>query len=46
MNSVNQSISSLINVTDIIFIIDFPVMLAGLIILNKRVGEIHFYKGQ
>lgn len=44
MNSVNQSISSLINVTDIIFIIDFPVMLAGLIILNKRVGEIHFYK--
>ena len=31
MNSVNQSISSLINVTDIIFIIDFPVMLAGLL---------------
>ena len=44
MNSVNQSISSLINVKDIIFIIDFPVMLAGLIILDKRVEKIQFYK--
>lgn len=44
MNSVNQSISSLINVKDIIFIIDLPVMIAGLVILNKRVEKIQFYK--
>lgn len=44
MNSINQSISSLINVADIIFIIDFPVMVAGLIVLKNRVGEIQFYK--
>lgn len=44
MNTVNQGIPSLINAKDIIFIIDLPIMIAGLIILNKRVEKIQFYK--
>ncbi|MDQ2086441.1 LTA synthase family protein [Herbivorax sp. ANBcel31] len=44
MNTVNQSVPSLLNLKDIVFIADLPIMFAGLIILNKRVEKIKFRK--
>jgi len=42
LNSVDQSIFSLFKIKDLIYILDIPVMIAGVILINKRgVGKIN-----
>jgi len=43
LSSVDQSIMSLFKIKDIIYILDLPVMLAGMILLNKRgISKVRF----
>lgn len=44
LSSVNQSILSLFMIKDIIYLIDLPLMLAGLVLLHKNVVKIHLSK--
>lgn len=45
LNSVDQSIFSLFKIKDLIYILDIPVMIAGLVMINKRgVGKLNTRK--
>ena len=44
LSSVDQSIMSLFLLKDIVYIIDIPFMLAGLILLHKNTEKLYFKK--